>query len=515
MAGMARVDAGEAASATAPGVPPRLREAFDRRLAAARKARALGSPEHRTNGDTERYPSHLASYSKGLPHNARGEVDPAAYALLGKALESGKSLDFERIPLGGFVKLANPQAAWAFDLVGPDASQLTMPPPPRFESAEQAAEMVEMYGHALVRDVSFAEYESNPLVERLCLDLTRASDFRGPKSHGLVTPATVFRGGLRGDLTGPYVSQFLLKEIPFLPIKIEQRIRTVVPGVDYLTAYDDWLGIENGRLGGVNRFEEKARFLRNGRDLGEYVHRDWSFQAFQDAYLMALKMGVLANGGNPYKHSRTQSGFTTFGQPYVLYLLAVVTQAALQASWYQKWRVHLRLRPEELGGRIENLFRGADFPLHTDLRQAWSLEEVRRRCGTALLPQAYPEGCPTHPSYPAGHAIVAGACVTVLKACFDESHVVPEPVVASPDGLSLAPWQGGDLTIGGELEKLASNISFGRNFAGLHWRSDAIEGLRLGEEVAVRVLEEMASPGNEVFGGWSLERFDGRRATIR
>ncbi len=53
------------------------------------------------------------------------------------------------------------------------------------------------------------------------------------------------------------------------------------------------------------------------------------------------------------KHSRTQSGFTTFGAPYLFYLLAVVTQVALTAAWYQKWLVHRRLRPEEYAGRVE------------------------------------------------------------------------------------------------------------------------------------------------------------------
>jgi hypothetical protein len=33
------------------------------------------------------------------------------------------------------------------------------------------------------------------------------------------------------------------------------------------------------------------------------------------------------------------------------------------------------------------------------------------------------------------------------------------------------------LTVGGELDKLAGNVSYGRNFAGIHWRSDASAGL--------------------------------------
>jgi hypothetical protein len=223
----------------------------------------------------------------------------------------------------------------------------------------------------------------------------------------------------------------------------------------------------------------------------------------------------LPDGGNPYKHSRTQGSFTTFGQPYLLYLLAVVTQVALKACWYQKWLVHRRIRPEEYGGRVEMGLGGrARYPLPGELAGSLAVEEVRRRHGTALLPQAYPEGCPTHPAYPSGHAVIAGACATVLKACLDESHVLPEPVVASADGLTLQAWKGGDLTVGGELDKLASNTALGRNFAGIHWRSDAAEGLKLGEEVAIRVLEELRYTGNELFAGWSLRRFDGKRITV-
>jgi hypothetical protein len=139
---------------------------------------------------------------------------------------------------------------------------------------------------------------------------------------------------------------------------------------------------------------------------------------------------------------------------------------------------------------------------------------VRRRHGGALLPQAYLEGCPIHPSYPAGHAVIAGACVTALKALLGVSHVVPQPVVPSADGLGLLPHQGADLTVGGELEKLASNVAIGRDFAGLHWRSDAAEGLLLGEAVAIRVLGELTATGNELFSGWSLRRFDGSRLAL-
>ena len=493
----------------------RLSQAYEVRRKAAEHARRLGRAKELANGDETRLPRHIACYSKGLPHDKNGEPDLKAYDVLLKALRSGNPEDFERIPLGGFVKLANPQAALAFDLVGPDGCQLKLAPPPDFAGAEQASEMVELYWHALVRDVPFAEYGSQPLIQKATEDLSRLSAFRGPQRDGRVTPESLFRGGSAGDMNGPYLSQFLWKPIPFTPIKIEQKIRTAVPGLDYMTSFDEWLRIQNGAIAGVNRFDDKPRYIRNGRDLGEYVHRDFTYQAFLGACLAALKMGTLPDGGNPYKHSRTQSGFTTFGQPYLLYLIAVVTQVSLKACWYQKWMVHRRLRPEEYGGRVEShLRKTAEYPLHADLFASAALEEVRGRHGSALLPQAYPEGCPTHPSYPAGHAVIAGACVTALKACLDESHEIPEPVVASADGLALEPYHGPALTVGGELDKLASNIALGRDFAGLHWRSDGREGLKLGEAVAIAVLEEMRLTGNELFAGFSLRRFDGRRVSV-
>jgi hypothetical protein len=132
--------------------------------------------------------------------------------------------------------------------------------------------------------------------------------------------------------------------------------------------------------------------------------------------------------------------------------------------------------------------------------------------GSYLLPQVYPESSPLHPSYPSGHAVVAGACVTILKAYFDESAVISNPVKPSPDGVALERYDG-RLTIGDELDKLASNVALGRNMAGIHYRSDYEAGLNLGEEVAIRLLEEQKNIYNENFY-FTLTRFDGTAITI-
>src|SRR6185295_18163353 len=105
----------------------------------------------------------------------------------------------------------------------------------------------------------------------------------------------------------------------------------------------------------------------------------------------------------------------------------------------------------------------ANYPVNSEVLSSSAAQAVYSRHGSYLLPMAFPEGCPLHPSYTAGHATVAGAGVTILKAFFDESFVLPRPVVPDADGLTLQPYAGPPLTVGNELNKLANNIGIGRN----------------------------------------------------
>ena len=102
----------------------------------------------------------------------------------------------------------------------------------------------------------------------------------------------------------------------------------------------------------------------------------------------------------------------------------------------------------------------------------------------------------------------------MLKAFFNESFIVPNPVVASDDCLSLLPYDVPPLTLGGELNKLAANATLGREACGVHYRSDGVEGLRLGEEIALSILRDVATTYNENFSGFTLTRFDGTSVTI-
>jgi hypothetical protein len=101
--------------------------------------------------------------------------------------------------------------------------------------------------------------------------------------------------------------------------------------------------------------------------------------------------------------------------------------------------------------------------------------------------------CPQHPSYPEAHGTIAGACVTALKAFLNESFVLSNPVVASDDGQAILPYTGADasqITVAGELNKLADNVAVGRDMADVHWRSDAEQSLLLGEAVTMSILRD-------------------------
>lgn len=496
----------------------RARDAEKLRVDAAKFQRRQPQPPQRSNGDEERYPTFIGNFSKTLPHDAFGHVDPAAYNALRGAMASADPKDFDAIPKGGVGKLINPQAAFAFQTDGADSHHLGVRVPPALASAEEAGEMVELYWLALTRDVPFANYDIDPAIASAAAELSTLSDFRGPKSAGQVTPANIFRGTTIGDLTGPYISQFLMRNVPFGPFTVPQRVRAGVAGTDYMTDFASWLSIQNGGAPGpfVVIDAANARFINDNRSLAAYLRADFSAQSAINAALMLLGFGLNAlSPTNPYRTSVNQAGQITFGGGEIIDFVAHAAGEALKACWYQKWSVSRRLRPEAFGGLIHNMKTTLQrYPLHPEILNSAALAASFSRFGTYLLPMAYPEGSPSHPAYPAGHAAFAGAGSTILKAFFDESFVIPAPVVASADGTTLNPYVGPPLTVGNELNKLASNIALGRDATGVHWRTDGAEGIRLGEAAAIALLQDIRHNYNEPFDGFTFTKFDGTTITI-
>ncbi len=484
--------------------------------------------KHPSNNDENLYPNKIANYTKGLPHNSDGTVIASAYNGFLLALNTGEQTDSNSIPLGGDRKLTNPQAGSAFDMEGADSQSFVIPPAPAFASREQAAEIAENYWMAILRDTPFSQHSANSIAQAAAADLSLfGTDFKGAKNGGIVTADTLFRGLTTGDKSGQYLSQFFYQPCNFGANKVNQKIQTAVAGQDYMTDYASWLAVQNGinpQFG--NTFDPTARYMRNGRDIGQWVHIDVLFQAYFQAFLILAGLNAPVDNGNPYAGNPTQDGFGTFGNPHIAAFLCEVATRALKAVWFQKWFIHRRLRPEVFAARVDRtLFHGAGYPVHTEILNSLStasrLGGYLPTAGNALLPQAFPEGSPTHPSYGAGHATVAGACVTILKAWFNESTRLVDlgitPLQPTDDGLNLIPYTGADaddLTIGGELNKLASNVGIGRDIAGVHWRSDATESLKLGEAVAISILRDQKNCYSESFNGFTLTKFNGSQITV-
>jgi hypothetical protein len=509
-------------------------------------------PPHPTNGDEARYPNKIGSDSRALPHNARGEVDLAAWKLASAAFASREPADFEKIPLGGTRKLLNPIGTLAVSLDGLNASQFALPPAPALASAARAGEAIEIYWISLLRDVPFSEFRDDTTHKDVIAateELSKAPDFNGPKAGGKVTPQTLFRGAAYyvdaadrsgrtgrwvtppGVIDGPYISQFLYRDVPFGPQSLSARIRTYTPANEFLIQPDEWLSVQNGNAPkGRVAFDPTPRYIATSRDLAAYAHASVALNILGNQLLSTPAAADAAFGGifpaaqntlatsNPYNKLKTSGGASgTFGAAYFQSILSLAASLAIRINYYQKWYEQRVLRPEAFGGLVhQRLANGVgDYPIHDAFLGSQALARSRAKNGSHLLSHVYPEGAPIHSSYPGGAAIIGAITATLLKAFYDESLIIPNPVQPDPsDPTKLVPYQGPPLTVGGELNKLALNNGSGRTAAGIHWRSDAAASYAQGEALVISILREQKATFREPFDAFSFTRFDGTRVTV-
>jgi hypothetical protein len=537
------------ADAAADGIsdaPGRMNDCFNYRKNAA-LAQRVNVGVQADNGDIARFTDYSGNYSKALRHDALGIPNADSMQSMRNAMASGRQSDFESIAIGtpgggGNSKLNGPQGALAFDLEGTDSHATVIPAAPGVASAQTAAEEVEHYWGALLRDVPFTEYATNPLAVQAVADMNNLSFLGGTANDQFPYPVTsqnLFRGQFAagdGNVKGPYISQFMVQPTFYGAQPYSQQYQTFLPagggGSDYMTSPDEYRLIQNG--GNSHRqlvIDPTFRFIRNGRDLAAYTNVDVLYQAYFVAFLVLTQLHAAKNPGNPYNASATQKGFGTLGDPDCAATLAEMATRALKASWYHKWVKDLRLRPEEYGALVQARKTGASpmpqaaAALHPDVLNSAVLAQTYSTYGSYLLPQAFPEGSPTHPCYPTGHGTVAGACITLLKFFFNGKQKIRpllinagrDVAVPSTDGLSLDTYSGADansLDIDGELNKLAHNVSFGHGIhSGIHFRSSTYWSILLGEQVALSVLQDRAKSYNEPFA-ISIKKFDGTMAAI-
>lgn len=514
----------------------------------------------------------LGSFHKTLQHDRFGEVNSTQFMQLVDATEG--LAPFSTVPRysDDTARLTNPQAGLAADRLTNHPSEYQMPPAPRVLSATTAAEMTELYWMALLRDLSFIDLADDPLAASAATEISDCFEtaFKETKEPGRFrlgvdvpgsaeswtrfTANTVFRMGLPGEEVGPMLSQFFMRDASFGTQTISQRQRPYKSESDFLTTFDKWLSVQNSGkdMDGLSypqsnefsagNYEDVAatRYIGTMRDLARFVNKDALHQAYFNAALLLLSGGARWNQGNPYGDFPTagfgnrEAGFGTLGGPHILALVSEVATRGLKVVWNQKWQVHLRLRPEAYGGLVHVQCAGVGakkdkraYGLPAWVAKTEAAKKVHSACGGYLLPMAFTAGSPTHPAYGAGHATVAGACVTILKAYFQtydvmkDGRVVPKPLVG--DGglverpepflpavpftayntgkglderevrIPLDPQVAKKLTIEGELNKLASNVAMGRGMGGVHWRTDNTRSLILGEAMAAHVLADITT----------------------
>ncbi len=650
----------------------RHRLAARRRMTASELSGTYASVPTETNADEDELEADGfgTSFTKGLPHDDFGKPsDNTHYRAFVEQINQQDAEDFDRLPRGigaGHPPRArreggaadgsdiawrgweSPRSGHYFDLQGPDADVLGMPPAPALGSSELTAEMAEVYALALLRDVPFADI-ADPVgnatapgtgtrvgdvldamrklpwfADNAASGLTlqqrrrRAARRIDPEATGDDTGYDIgappdgvpfearhaFRGSAPAAKAGPYVSQFMLLGNNLTPATapytdasiaygrqvIDQRIESLETGVDFMVRWNAWLDVQGGadfRADTDARVVRTRRFIATPRDLAAYVRYDALYQAYLNACLYMLGdarfaaqnalahpcTGALGPGlpdgnrGASPDTPESRQAFAQFGGPHILSLVTEVATRCLKAVRRQKFNYHRRARPERLGAlltlkgtegsgagdrsnelgattseRLDAMLAESGFTELLDLvaahngarivgnaadphldAQAASDPDWFLAAANRLLPMAFAEGSPMHPSYGAGHATVAGGCVTMLKAFFATTDAEGAPlawpaqlpvVQANADGSALvdAPDRSG-MTISGELNKLAANISIGRNMAGVHYYTDYYESLRMGERIATGMLIEQMKQYNEPVE-FGFESFDGDRVHL-
>lgn len=468
--------------------------------------------------------NYAALYSKGLAHDSTtmlaSEADIKEIQI---ALETGEQSDFDDIKLVGARKQASPQGSLSSEISGGDPEGFSMKKAPALDSREAAAEMAEVYLKNIMRDKPFKDYEDGSQEIQDALDILNAfgSDFLGLKENGSVTPKTLFRGTSPGCSVGGYVSQLFLNEIGVGNFSYEPKGPTKT-GI-YGNTKANYLQIQNGNVPVSQTVDSVKKCMFNGRQLGSTVHIDLVFQHFYEAAAILLNAGVGA--GAQVKVGAKEGNF--LGGPVLLTTaIAEVSRHALRASWVQKWRKNQRLRPEAMAARVV-AEKAGDIPsgtVHADLMSSAIVGAVEAfnvansGDNAAFLPLQYAEGSPTHPAYPAGHATISGACATILKIMFADANWSTtglSEVQGNSDGSVVEAYSGADagqITIHGEIDKLAHNVALGRDYAGVHYRSDS--ELALGEKVAIQFYKDQKALFNEEVEEVTFIGFDGNPITV-
>lgn len=200
--------------------------------------------------------------------------------------------------------------------------------------------------------------------------------------------------------------------------------------------------------------------IRTGRELARYFESETPGLAHRLALNYLLRD---ANFSPPY-------------QALIWAALDVAIYSALSAAWYYKWLADGNcelprgcgpLSPHRRRGRTSRRPRPYEVDYEVDVLFNRVVNCTRSGDGERRLTPRPSPGTPRHPAYPSGHSTYAGAASEVLSYFF-------------PD-------------YAGEFTKLADNTGMARLWAGIHYRSDHVNGVRLGRCVGRLIIRQIES----------------------
>lgn len=208
-------------------------------------------------------------------------------------------------------------------------------------------------------------------------------------------------------------------------------------------AISPFLQLRPQPLGAVfNRLRgEDEPVIRTGRELARWFERETPGLSLRHALNFLLP----------------DTGWWPPRQTLVWMALDVTLYSAILASWHYKWftqrdRVRYRPRPIEVDHRVSVLYNRAP--------------NVTQSGDGDQRPAPTPSpGTPRLPAYPGGHTTVYSAGCELLSFFF-------------PDYTS-------------EFDMMADNAGMARLWAGIHYRSDHEQGLKLGRCVARQVIKQL------------------------
>jgi hypothetical protein len=481
-------------------------------------------------------PNFRGVYSKGFPGHTGGGAsgpigpEPVLYQTFLNGIKN-KDLNVINTYAISAPRLVDPYCLFDVEYEGIYRASYNLPLAPSMLSPQGQAEMLEVYSMSILRDFhtvlldpSDSRYsdlsdsswtQAKTRVLDQCAKLTGSGfvipvNYIGaPTQSGIITPSVLYRGNTKGDLIGPYMSQFfyyaafpgnqyinqnyLVPDLSWNVIDFSKNALNIKKS-NFVSLWNGGPGQTGGNFA--------LRYISTMHDVSIYINKDEVWQAFFTTASILIDRGV--RNGFYMKKRGTGGRFVNLGTVDLFTLMLKAMKQAMNACWVWKWQ-QMKIRPEEMAYQT-NLHKNFGYTLDFSGSYINSsiLDDIsNNNFGNYYLPLAYSSGCPGHPAYPAGHATFACALGTIVKAWFNcESTIegyVPVVTTApynitSGTSLEVYKYAGSGATgvflINDEIDKMVSNCGYSRAMAGVHYRSDCDAGFTIGENAAISTLQQ-------------------------